>query len=194
MSRKVKYASISMFLGFMLTMCAQFRPVMGQTTPTQQQPSRKPLQVRPVSLAHLYWHFLVYQNHLDTKAAATTVGGRDGTGMRNLLQKQLGCSDADFAPIRTSSARLTAEVQALDAQAATIRAAGPSSTSFDQLHALTVQREADINAEISYLKQNLSPGRINALEAFLTKFFSPNNAVPLPPSSVGALGPAGVQK
>jgi hypothetical protein len=145
-------------------------------------------------LPHLYWHFLVYQNHLDSKAAAITVEGQDGNGMRNLLQKKLGFSDADFAPIRTSSARLTAEVQALDAQAVAIRAAGPSSTSFDQLHALTGQRETEINAEISYLKQNLSPGKMHALEAFLTTFFSPNNAVLRPTASVVPLGPAGVQK
>ena len=193
MSWRSRYISTFTVL-IVLLACASPNRIEGQVAPAQRPPVLTNRSLQPLSLPHLYWHFLVYQNHLDSKAAAITVEGQDGNGMRNLLQKKLGFSDADFAPIRTSSARLTAEVQALDAQAVAIRAAGPSSTSFDQLHALTGQRETEINAEISYLKQNLSPGKMHALEAFLTTFFSPNNAVLRPTASVVPLGPAGVQK
>ena len=194
-ARKSQYTSISILLGFVLMMCGLMRPAMGQATPTQQeQPSSKPTQPRPVSLEHLYWHFLVYQNHLDTKAEDLRTHGKDGSGLRNQLQKKAGLSDAEFVHIRTSSVRLSAKVKDLDGQAVAIRAAGHSSTSYDRLHALTVQREASINSEISYLKQNLPPDKIKSFEAFLTQFFSPNNAVPRSPSSTGQKAPAAAQK
>lgn len=179
----------------MLMMCGLLHPAMGQAAPAQpQQSSRGSSQIRPESLEHLYWHFLAYQNHLDTKAADLDTHGKDGSGLRNQLQKKTGLSDAEFAHIRISSVRLTAKVKELDAQAVAIRASGHSSTSYDRLHALTVQREASINAEITYLKQHLPPDRIKAFEAFLTQFFSPNNAVHRPPSSAGQQAPAAVQK
>ncbi len=187
--------SLAVLTGFVLTICVQLRPAMGQVNPAQQpQPSSKTTQIRPVSQAHLYWHFLVYQNHLDTKAAEQDSQGKDGGGLRNLLQKEAGLSDADYAPSRISSVRLAAEVKDLDAQAIAIRKIGVPLSNRDHLHALTLQREADITAEISYLKQNLPPDKIRAFEAFLTRFFSPANAVPRPPSSAGPQAPAAVQQ
>jgi len=150
--------------------------------------------VKPLSLAHLYWHFLVYQNQLDTKAGQLDSQGLDGRAMRRHLQDRLGLSDADFSAIRKSSARLAPEVKALNAQAAAIRAGGHTSTSYAQLSALTVQRESDINAEISYLKQMLSPAQIASLESFLTTFFSPTNASPPGSSSGQQAVPAAVQQ
>jgi hypothetical protein len=41
--------------------------------------------------------------------------------------------------------------------------------------------------EISYLKENLSPDKVKALESFLTRFFSLANASPRPPSSATGL-------
>jgi hypothetical protein len=194
MARKSHYTSISILLGIILMLCGLLRPAMGQATPSQQQPSSVPSQPTPVSLEHLYWHFLVYQNHLDTKAEDLRTHGKGGSGLRNQLQKKTGLSDAEFVHIRTSSVRLTAKVKDLDAKAAAIQKAGASSSSHDQLKALTVQREACINSEISYLKQNLPPDKIKAFEAFLTQLFSPNNAVPRPPSSIGQPVPAAAQK
>jgi hypothetical protein len=182
-------------------MCALLRPAIGQSTSVQQQlPGRTIIQIRPVSLSHLYWHFLVYQNHLDTKAADLGAHGKDGSGLRNLLQKKAGLSDTEYAPIRISSVRLTANVKDLDKQAVAIHTAGASSSSRDQLKVLTVQREAAINSEISFLKQNLPPDKIKTFEAFLTQFFSPANAVPRPtlvtgkPAANGNPAPAAVQK
>jgi len=163
--------------------CGLSHPAMGQATPAQpQQPSRGPSQFKPVSLEHLYWHFLVLQNYLDTKSVELESNGKDGRGLRNNLQKQLGWSDADYALIRTSSVRLTAELKDLDAQAASIRAAGTSSSSHEQLKALTVQRETSINSEITFLKRNLPPDKIRAFDIFLIQLFAPKSVSPRPPS------------
>lgn len=200
MARKSQCISISALLGFVLAICGLSHAAMGQAAPApSQQPSSKTTQFKPVSLAHLYWHFLTLQNHLDTKATELESQGKDGSGLRNQLQKTLGWSDTDYAPIRTSSVRLTAKVKDLDVQAVAIRKAGPSSSNYDQLKALTVQREADINSEISYLKQSLTPDKTLGFESFLTKLFSLTNASPRPPLTTGKLSvtgqqpPAGVQ-
>lgn len=181
-----------LFMALFGTLLLAPQRAMGQSALTQQQQtSSEWSQPKPLSLAHLYWHFLVYQNHLDTKAAALNAQGIDGSKMHNYMQNRLGLSDTDFTAVRTSSVRLTAEVNALDAQAATILVGGHTSTSYAQLSALTVQRETDINAEISYLKQLLSPAQIAALESFLTSFYAPTTR----PSSLGLLtGPTAVKQ
>jgi len=180
----------------MLTVSGLLHPIMGQPMPPQMQQliNNRPSQMRPLSLPHLYWHFLVYVNHLDTKSLEVDAKGKNGKLMRSYLQKRLGFSDAEFAPIRTSSVRLTAEVKDLDAKAVELHKAGLSSSNLDQLKALTIQRESDIYSEMSYLKQTLPPDKIRAFEAFLTQFFSPANASPGPPSITGNQAPAGVQK
>lgn len=187
MTKKLLYGSISAFLSIVSLLSTFQYPAMAQSALRPQQTHLR-RAAQPVSLAHLYWHFLEYQNHLDTRAAAISAEGKNGSGMRHILQRNLGFSDANFASIRASSVRLTAKVKALDRRAAVIRAGDPSSSNLRQLKALTIERETDINVEISSLKQNLSPAKIAALEAFLTNFFSPNNAVsrPLSPATASA--------
>ncbi len=72
------------------------------TTKSQQLPGQPPapgtFQPKPIPLPHLYWHFLVYQNHLDTTAAAHESQGKDGQWLRAYLQKKLAFSDSEFAP------------------------------------------------------------------------------------------------
>jgi hypothetical protein len=82
----------------------------------------------------------------------------------------------------------------LDTKAIAIHKAGSSSSNLDQLKALTVQREANINSEMSYLKRTLPPAKLMAFEAFITKMFSPANASPRPPNITRNQVPAGVQK
>ena len=207
MARKSQYTSISILLGFMLMMCGLLHPAMGQATPSQgrvapaqpQQPSNATSQIRPISLEHLYWHFLTLQNYLDTKSVELESNGKDGRGLRNNLQKQLGWSNEDYAFIRTSSVRLTAKLKDLDAKAAAIKSADISSSSHEQLKALTVQRETSINSEITFLRHNLSPDKIRAFEFFLIQFFAPKPVSPRPPSPAkpavtGQPAPAAVQK
>jgi hypothetical protein len=191
MVRKSQSISISTLLAVTLLSCTLLTAAAGQTAQSTQS-SRK--QITPLSLPHLYWHFLVLQHYLDTKAAAQEAQGKDGSGLRKRLQTTLGWSDADYAPMRTSSVRLTQEVTSLDQQALTIRAVSTSAASQDQLKALTAQRETDINAEISFLGQKLSPDKKKTFETFLTRFFSPANASPGPPNPVGGpSAPAGVK-
>ena len=182
-----KALAVALLLGSVGSLSTAMLAQSGPSQGVQQQP-------QPVSLPHLYWHFLVYQNHLDTVAAAQSAQGQDGSWLSGDLQRRMGFSDADFAPIRASSVRLSSELQALAAQATAIQTAGASSSNSAQLKALATQREADINAEISYLKQNVSPDKIKAFEAFLTQMFSPNNAIPRPSIPVGQQAPAAVQK
>jgi hypothetical protein len=192
MARKSQRTPISTLLGFMLLTCALLSPATGQSQQTPQQPSSGSPQ--SVSLAHLYWYFLSYQNHLDTVATAKEAQGQDGTVLHNIMQARLGFSDADFAYIRTSSVRLTAQVQTLNAQATAIQVAGTSPTSQTQLSGLAAQREANISAEISYLKQSLSPDKIATLEAFLDQLFSQNNPAAQANSDAGQSSPAAVQQ
>jgi hypothetical protein len=187
MARRSQYDSIAALLSALLLAFILPQSAMSQSAPAQQQQtSNASSQHKPVPLAHLYWHFLVHQNHLDESAANETAQGRDGSWLRNHHQASLGFSEADYAVIRTSSARLTAEVKDIDAQAAAIRAAGPSATSAAQLKALYVQREAAINAEITYLKQALPPDKLAAFEAYITQFFS-SKKVSVAPSAPTAV-------
>jgi len=149
-------------------------------------------QPKPVPLAHLYLNFLLHQNQLDALAASRETRGLDGKPLRNHMQASLGFSDEDYAPIRTSSKRLGAEVTALDAQAKAFRSDRLSSH-FEDLKALASQREAYLNAEINYLTMALSPQNKAALEAFMTQFFAPK-VLTVKPSTIGQLAPAEVQK
>lgn len=76
-------------------------------------------QQRP-SVPHLYWHFLMYQNHLDRAAAAHEKQGKNGNWLRNHFQQRLGFTDEQFAPVRTSAQRLAPELAAIKAKAVAI--------------------------------------------------------------------------
>ncbi len=183
---------------------------LSQSPATQPQRSSQTLtQPKPVPLAHLYWHFLSFQQHLDEAVAAREKTGKDlqgGPALRASLQNQLGFSDADYAPIRTSSERLVPIVKALDAQAAAINASikslkqngivpsGGASPDPEKLQALHAQREVAINAEIASLTQALSPQNKAALDRFLVQFFAPKNTVRPVSSSTGQTAPAAVQQ
>jgi hypothetical protein len=173
-----------------LLLCASTaRSMFGQSPGAVSAPSAP----GPVPLNHLYWHVLLYQHFLDTQAAQQDAQGEDGSWTRNHLQIRMGFSDADFAPIRTSSVRLSSELQALDAQAATTSAAGISPANAAQLQALVAQREAYVNAEISSLKQALPPERIMAFEVFITQFYAPKPLTTQVTSTSGQATPAAVQ-
>lgn len=183
MITKSRYISLALFNVLFLS-CAMPH-AFGQSTAAaqQQQPHSAQKQFRPLSLEHLYWHFLVYQHHLDTKAAEQESQGKDGSMLRNSLQRAIGWADADFAPIRASSTRLAAQLKDLDGQAAAIKAAGPPSrASHSRLQVLTAQREAKINDEVSSLRHGLSPDKVKALETLLPQFFPPPSGTP--PSTV----------
>lgn len=156
-------------IGLLLALVPVVAPCQVQSGRSQKPPA----QHRPVSLPHLYWHFLIYQSVLDSKAAELEAQGKDGKSLRKDLQMRMGFSDSDFAPVRASSIRLSTELKVLDAQAATVRVAGRSPANTAKLKTLAAQRETYINAEISALKRALPPERIAVFEAFITQFFAP---------------------
>ena len=161
---------------FVVLLCMSSTIVTCQLAQLQPQPViRNHVSGKPVPLAHLYWHFLIYQNMLDTKADALDVQGKDGSRLRAHMQNRLNFSDAEFASIRTSAKHLTAQLASLDAQAKAIHDAGSSPANAKQLHDLSVQREMYINAEIVSLKQSLPPDKITMFETFITQFFAPKN-------------------
>jgi hypothetical protein len=119
--------------------------------------------------------------------------GKNGTVVRNHLQRSLGWSDADFTPIRASSVRLAAKAKDLHAKNHAILAAGKSSSSPNQLQALASQRDAALNAEVSHLRSTLPPDKVGAFEAFLARMFSQPRATPPPASGNTPGAPAAVQ-
>ena len=171
-------------IGLLLSACAI--TAVGQSSPVQQQTHMPQgyTQPRPVSLAHLYWHFLVYQHHLDESAVEHEKQGKDGLWLRNYLQNKLGFTDEQFAPIRESADRLTAKVKDLDSKARMIAASDRESRKkglvapdtpapgLEQLKALTIERETDINYEIESLNHALSEKDATTLRTFLQQRFS----------------------
>lgn len=153
----------------LLALCALPLQVTGQALQSQPSPSS---QLQPVSLPHLYWHFLIHQSELDAFAAKLTAKGQDGQALRNDMQTRLGFSDADYAPIRTASQQLTAELQPIESQ---LKALQGSAWSPNQVRALIAQRETYIRNAVYTLSIELSPQNKAALESFMTAFFAPKN-------------------
>jgi len=160
-------------------LCVSTHLAIGQQT--QSRPNA-PAQLKPVPPPHLYWHFLMHQSELDAAAAQLQTKGKNGNPLRNDLQIRLGFSDADYAPIRTSSQRLAAELKPIQEQ---LKALGSSPANASQAHALIAQREAYISNEIYNLSLELTPQNKIALENFMAQFFAPKQiAFKFPPSAV----------
>jgi len=61
------------------------------------------------------------------------------------------------------------------------------------MKALAAQRDADLNAEVAFLKGNLSPDKRAKLEAFMVQFFSPAHATDQRNSATQQPAPAAVK-
>ncbi len=163
----------------------------GQTTSApviQGTPTR-------ASLPHLYWHLLMYQNHLDRKAAENEKQGKEAAWLRNHLQQRLGFTDAEFAPIRESATRLETTIAGIDAKAQTIVKAGraqygkgllPSGVQppgWDELKELNQERETAITDEIAKLNDALGEDNAAKLQTYIEKEFSSDvSASPIHPT------------
>lgn len=157
-------------------------------TAQQAQNQANTASQKPVSLSHLYWHFLIHQNQLDEAAARLQAKGGNGNAVRNSLQNQLGFSDADYASIRTSSQRLASELKPLDERLHTLQ---QSPASGAQARNLIDQREALISNEVYNLSLELSPQNKAALEAFMDQFFAPKTVTArIQPPAESAAGKA----
>jgi hypothetical protein len=165
--------STGIILSVLLALLCQGHLGVAQQAGAQQtQPSHTP-KLQPLSVPHLYWHFLIYLNVLDRKADEFTAHGKDHGWLRNDLQTRLQFSDTEFAPIRASSQRLASELVPINQQIQSLQSIQPSASNTAQVKSLINQRELAINNEIANLTQSLSPQKRAKLEAFMAQFFAP---------------------
>jgi hypothetical protein len=147
------------------------------------------------SLPHLYWHLLMYQNHLDSIAADHEKQGKDSVWLQFHLQQRLGFTDAEFAPVRESAQRLEKTIAGIDAKAKAIIKAGraqygkgllPSGVQppgWEQLKELNQERETAIADEISKLNDALGADDAAKLQEYIEKEFSSDvTASPIHPT------------
>lgn len=140
----------------------------------------------PVPVNHLYWHFLLLQNHLDRVAAVREQQGEDGSALRNYYRERLGFSEPQFAVVRGAGLQLEPELQAIDAQVKAVIDADRARHSKvlanrgelpplpPELVALQQRREAAIDTAVSRLKAALGEPDTARLQTFLTKEFVHN--------------------
>lgn len=179
-------------LGFLVLASALLGTLAGGTVLGQTaSPSTASTSKSPVSLPHLYWHFLVYQNHLDRVATQREEAGKDGSWLRNYYQQELGFNDTEFQAVRQSAQNLEAQLKQIDARVQVVvqqvRARQPRTlTSPDQLppvppelRELSKKRESVIESEVANLKNALPPESAAKLDTFLQTVFAPKVKVQL---------------
>ena len=157
----------------------------------------RPSVSEPVSLNHLYWHFLVYQYRLDQLAVEHEKEGQDGNWLRSYLQTRLSMTALEFEPIReaannlnTNMIPLKAREKALVGQFRTTRAQGSATAASwretrEALKALSEQRETTIDEQVQALNQALTPSAAQALKVYLDTTFRKNVTIIAATSSQG---------
>jgi hypothetical protein len=160
--------------------------------PTTQPPSVVPSvpQKQQISLPHLYWHFLLYQNHLDRAAAAHEKQGKDGAWLRDHFQKRLAFTPAQFNVVRQSAQSLEPQLRDIQSKAMVVVQADREMAGIvmptgrppvpggvrnvnqprpgrAQLKQLQLQHEAAIQSEMNKLQQALGPELAAKLDNFL---------------------------
>jgi hypothetical protein len=172
------------------TLAGRYEKQTGQT-PAQNAPMT-------VSLPHLYWHLLEYQNHLDLVADKLEKQGKDGTALRRTIQTKADFSDGEFAPVRESASHLKAALDDINARAMAIVKADHEHyvkgmyskdnppPGVPQLKALTQEREQTITAEITRLNDALGPENAAKLQAYIEQHFSTQVTTSKLPSGIRA--------
>jgi DNA-nicking Smr family endonuclease len=180
------FKKVALVLGFLSAMSL---PCATGQVPPAQIAGRAALNAKPVSLPHLYWHFLIYQHHLDQLAIEHEKKGKDGSWLRSYLQTKLSMTSEEFQPIRESADRLDSAITALNAKAKADVSALNASRSTEgvsswnahhyrhKLKKLTAQREAAINKEIDTLNAALSPEAAQKLQNYIQNTFSKNVSI-----------------
>jgi hypothetical protein len=147
---------------------------------------------KPASLEHQYWHLLRWQNHLDKVAAEHEKQGKDGTWLRNYIQKKLNFTDEEFAPIRESAQRLEPKTDEIQAKSEavmkadrTLRAKAQlartdASPGLPQLQALSQGRESAIAEEIETLNRDLGPANAAKFKSFVEQQYAPPKLIMVP--------------
>ena len=139
-----------------------------------------------VPLQHLYWHFLMYQHHLDLKAAQMEKEGTSGTAVRSFMQAKLNMADAQYEPIHRAADSLSAALADLNTRAQHLRLLyiqskppkdGPltseQQTIHDQLKAMNDEREKLLTEQMNKLDNELSGDDRASFRDFLTNQIAP---------------------
>jgi hypothetical protein len=149
-------------------------------------PSSNAARPIAVPVSHLYWHFLILQNHLDRVAAVREQSGQDGSAFRSYYQNKLGFSDTEFVPVRESAQRLEPALKTIDAEVKAVidadHARHPRLLASPkdlppvppELLELQRKREQAIEYEVQSLKAALGKQQAAKLETFLTQEFAHN--------------------
>jgi hypothetical protein len=155
--------------------------------PTASQVSG-PFTPKRASEAHLYWHFLLYQNYLDRKAIIRQQQGKDGLALRNHFQRRLQFTDAQYEVVRQAGLKLEADLKAESAKAAPIiaqdrewiklhgRSEGPP-PGHSQVQQLQKEREAVITSAVEQLNQSLGPQNSAKFQTFIDTEWAPHVTV-----------------
>src|ERR1700735_2396635 len=98
MTVKSQFTSILIVVSCLGALCASPYQAIGQSPRIQQPASQQYAQSRPVSLPHLYWHFLIYQHQLDQLAVEHEKQHKDGNWLRSYLQTKLSMTPEEFQP------------------------------------------------------------------------------------------------
>ena len=142
------------------------------------------VHVQAATLPHLYWHFLMYQKHLDHAAAEHAKKGKDGSWLSEHFQKELHFTDEQMAAVRGSSQHLDQALRGLGEQMRTVLttdralyaqhliSAGTPPPGRPQLLALKNQRETLIGDEVVRLNEALGADAAGRLKNFLEKDFA----------------------
>ena len=163
-------------LGTVIAPVALAESGAAESTPhsaSQLTPQRAPLH-------HLYWHLLLYQNHLDRKAAVLDQQGRpkDANFLRSHLQNDLHFTNAQFAVFRQAGLQLEEDLAAIQARVRPIvyddrqwiklhgRSAGPP-PGHAQVHQLQQERETVIRNAVARLNQDLDPAAASHLQTYV---------------------------
>jgi hypothetical protein len=188
-----------------LLLLGQFIAVPGVGLSQLVQPSLSPVlsSSNSVSLQHLYWHFLMYQHHLDQKANEMEKEGNSGAVVRSFVQAKLKMSDSQFEPIRRAADGLSMSLADLNTRAQQLRslyiqsqpAKEGSLTSeqqkiHDQLKSLNDERENLITNQMNKLDNELAVNDRAALREYLTNEVAPSVITvkrPKPASQVSPL-------
>lgn len=154
----------------------------GQTassSPSANQNLRAPM-------SHLYWHFLLHQQHLDKTAASREQQGKDGSWLRTYYQQRLGFSDSQFSNVREAAVQLKSDLKQIDDEVQAIIRVDRARHSRvllstndlpsvpPRLMELRDQREAVIQRDMDNLRGALGPKLAAKLDAFLENDFAPN--------------------
>ncbi len=149
-------------------------------TPVKPAPMRRGvMSMQPIPLNHVYWHFFMYQEHLEKVSAERDKQGKDSSWLRDHFQTSLGFSYRDFNIVRATALYVSQEIMRLNQREKVIidtdRAAmkanplppGVPPPGIAQLKLITLDRENMLNTQIDQMNRALGPVNAEKLKSYL---------------------------